>query len=106
MLYVGIDVAKDKHDCHIFDSDGVVWQDNFSFPNSKAGFEKLLATIYECIQKTGHNAKIGLEDTVHYLSNLLAFSFRTRLYRCAVQSAVRQPVKIRRYAAQNKNLQG
>lgn len=73
MLYVGIDVAKDKHDCHIFDSDGVVWQDNFSFPNSKAGFEKLLATIYECIQKSGHNAKIGLEDTGHYSSNLLAF---------------------------------
>lgn len=73
MLYVGIDVAKDKHDCHIFDSDGVIWKDNFSFPNSKEGFEALLAAITKCIQKTKFKVKVGLEDTGHYSSNLLAF---------------------------------
>jgi transposase len=73
MIYVGIDVAKDKHDCHIFDSDGVVWHDNFSFPNSKDGFERLLAAIAGCAPKTKQEVKIGLEDTGHYSTNLLAF---------------------------------
>jgi transposase len=73
MLYVGIDVAKDKHDCHIFDSNGVVWRDNFSFPNSKDGFEQLSAAIAECVGTAKHEVKIGLEDTGHYSSNLVAF---------------------------------
>ncbi len=73
MLYVGIDVAKDKHDCHIVDSDGVVWHDNFSFPNSMDGFNALLAAVNDCVRKTGVLVTIGLEDTGHYSSNLLAF---------------------------------
>jgi transposase len=73
MFYVGIDVAKDKHDCHIFDSDGTVWLDNFSFPNSKNGFEMLLAAIAACLPKNKLEVKIGLEDTGHYSSNLFAF---------------------------------
>ena len=73
MLYIGIDIAKDKHDCHIFDSDGVVWQNNFTFQNGKDGFESLLAVIADCVQKTKRGVKIGLEDTGHYSTNLLAF---------------------------------
>ena len=29
MLFVGIDVAKNKHDCCIIDSDSVVYNDSF-----------------------------------------------------------------------------
>jgi len=73
MIYVGIDVAKDKHDCHIFDSDGVVHHDHFSFPNSKDGFEWFLSLITELAKKQRDKLKIGLEDTGHYSSNLLEF---------------------------------
>ena len=34
MIYVGIDVAKDKHDCLITDSDGVVLFEPFTIPNN------------------------------------------------------------------------
>ena len=38
MLFVGIDVAKNKHDCCIIDSDGVVHNDSLRIGNSKIGF--------------------------------------------------------------------
>lgn len=38
MLYVGIDVAKDKHDCLIVDSDGVIRFPPFTVPNNRQGF--------------------------------------------------------------------
>lgn len=38
MIYVGIDVGKDKRDCHILLETGEVLMDNFSFPNTKEGF--------------------------------------------------------------------
>ena len=34
MIYVGIDVSKDKHDCYIVNSDGVVLADVFSVENN------------------------------------------------------------------------
>ena len=49
MIYVGIDVAKDKHDCFIIKSEGEVLADVFTIANSKDGFEKLLKTIKICI---------------------------------------------------------
>lgn len=73
MIYVGIDVAKDKHDCHIFDSDGVVWHDNLSFPNSRAGFDEFLLLVTALAKKQSDKLKIGLEDTGHYSTNLLEF---------------------------------
>ena len=45
MIFVGIDVAKDKHDCFIISSEGEVLADVFTVPNSKEGFEALLQTI-------------------------------------------------------------
>ncbi|WP_369693555.1 transposase [Finegoldia magna] len=37
MFFVGIDVAKDKHDCFVFNSDGEVVKDVFTFSNDLAG---------------------------------------------------------------------
>ena len=42
MIYVGIDVSKDKHDCYIVNSDGVVLADVFSVENNLDGFDLLL----------------------------------------------------------------
>ena len=45
MVFVGIDVAKDKHDCFILNSEGEVLTDVFTIANSREGFELLLKRI-------------------------------------------------------------
>ena len=45
MIYVGIDVAKDKHDCFVTNSDGAVLFKSFTIPNNREGFETLFQRI-------------------------------------------------------------
>ena len=45
MIYVGIDVAKDKHDCFITDSDGEILFPVFTIQNNRDGFDDLFAKI-------------------------------------------------------------
>jgi transposase len=72
MIYVGIDVAKDKHDCFITNSDGEVLFKSFTIPNNRDGFE----TLFQKIQSVSDDLtkiKVGLEATGHYSYNLLGF---------------------------------
>mgnify|MGYP003429101172 CR=1 FL=1 len=73
MIFVGIDVAKDKHDCFIISSEGEVLADVFTIANSKDGYEHLLQTINTCTGIGGSKIKVGLEATGHYSYNLLGF---------------------------------
>lgn len=41
MIFIGIDVAKDKHDCFIVNSTGEVLFDVFTISNSRDGFNDL-----------------------------------------------------------------
>ena len=61
MVYVGIDVAKDKHDCFIVNSDGVVLFDVFTIQNNMVGFEDLLFKI-KTAEKNSSKVKVGLEE--------------------------------------------
>lgn len=72
MIFVGIDVAKDKHDCFIVNSDGVVLFDVFTIPNSMDGFNDLFFKI-KSVSEDLSNVKAGLEATGHYSNNLLGF---------------------------------
>ncbi len=72
MICVGIDVAKDKHDCFILSSEGEVLADVFTIPNNAEGFDKLLQTIHSCTSPTD-KIKVGLEATGHYSCNILGF---------------------------------
>ncbi len=72
MVFVGIDVAKDKHDCFTCNSEGEVLADVFTVSNNKEGFEHLLQTIVSCTGN-GEKTKVGLEATGHYSYNLLGF---------------------------------
>jgi len=72
MIYAGIDVAKDKHDCLIVDSDGVVLFDPFIISNNHNGFNDLFERLMEC-SKDLKTIKVGLEATGHYSDNLLEF---------------------------------
>ena len=62
MIYVGIDVAKDKHDCFITDSDGEVLFKSFSISNNRDGFETLFQRI-ESVADELNKVKAGLEAT-------------------------------------------
>ena len=66
--YVGIDIAKYKHDCFIADDSGCVIRDSFSFSNDKDGFNVLLSILKEL--KSKGQIKIGFESTGHYHFNL------------------------------------
>ena len=72
MVLVGIDVAKDKHDCFIISSEGEILANVFTVSNSRDGFEQLLQRIRICtnVQDT---IKVGLEATGHYSYNILGF---------------------------------
>lgn len=72
MICVGIDVAKDKHDCFIISSEGEVLSDVFTIPNSMDGFDRLLQQIRNCSAKQD-KIKVGLEATGHYSCNILGF---------------------------------
>ena len=72
MIFVGIDVAKDKHDCFITNSDGEVLFKAFTIPNNLEGFNNLyqkISSVIEAVDKV----KIGLEATGHYSYNLLGY---------------------------------
>ena len=72
MICVGIDVAKDKHDCFILSSEGEVLADVFTIPNNAEGFDTLLQTIHRCT-RPADKIKVGLEATGHYSYNILGF---------------------------------
>lgn len=72
MVCVGIDVAKDKHDCFIINSEGEVLADVFAIPNNMEGFCCLLQRIQAC-SVPQDKIKIGLEATGHYSYNILGF---------------------------------
>jgi len=70
-ILVGIDVAKDKHDCFIMNSECEVLAKPFTILNNKEGFNFL----YEKIQSvsSSDNIKVGLEATGHYSYNIIGF---------------------------------
>ncbi len=97
MICVGIDVAKDKHDCFILSSEGVTLADVFTIPNNLEGFNTLLNKLHAC-STPQDSIKVGLEATGHYSYNILGFlldnglatyvlnPLRTNLYRKMILS--------------------
>ena len=93
MIYVGIDAAKDEHDCCILGSDGQTVQEVFTFRNNHEGFEQLRAAIQKSSQTEGTGQiKAGLESTGHYSGNLEAF-----LRDCEVELVVFNPLQVNLY---------
>ena len=91
MICVGIDVAKDKHDCFILSSEGEVLADVFTIPNNVEGFTALLQTIRRCTHPAD-KIKVGLEATGHYSYNILGF-----LLDCGLPTYVINPLHTNLY---------
>ena len=72
MIFVGIDVAKDKHDCFITNSDGEILFKVFTIPNTLNGFDDLYQKILSVTEDV-YKVKVGLEATGHYSYNLLGY---------------------------------
>lgn len=72
MIYVGIDVPKDKHDCCTVNSGGEVLADTFTVENNMDGFDLLFQRLKSVARDLG-NVKVGLEATGHYSYNIPDF---------------------------------
>ena len=72
MIYVGIDIAKEKHFAAAMTSDGEVLLKPFGFTNNSEGFKLFLSNL-KPFDKT--NLLIGLESTAHYGENLISYLF-------------------------------
>lgn len=72
MIYIGIDVAKDKHDVFAMTSDGEILVENLTIRNNLDGFKSLLNLILS-FNDTLDKIKVGLEATGHYSNNIINF---------------------------------
>ena len=72
MIVVGIDVAKDKHDCFVMNSEGEVLFNPFVIQNNREGFDSLYEKICS-VADDFTNVKVGLEATGHYSYNILGY---------------------------------
>ena len=80
MIYVGIDVASEKHDCAILDQSGKELCEVFTFSNNRQGFDALMMKLTQFSLCTDFSdIQIGLESTGHYSNNLVNFLHEKRL---------------------------
>ena len=78
MIYVGIDVAKAKHDCCIITSDGEVICKPFTVKNNIDGFDEIYSKI-KSFTKDLSIVKVGLEATGHFSINILNYLYEKGL---------------------------
>lgn len=78
MILVGIDVAKNKHDCLIVNSNGEILENSFTISNSFDGFSTLYSKICT-LTNNDPEIKIGLEATGHYSNNISEFLLNKNL---------------------------
>lgn len=83
MIYVGIDVAKDKHDCCILGPDAQKLCPVFTIPNNRPGFDELYLKIFS-MGEDKTEIKVGLEATGHYSLNLLGSLIDKGLTTCVI----------------------
>lgn len=72
MFYVGIDIAKNKHDLACINETGETVITNFRFANSYQGFHQLKLKL-EQLSPITQDVQIALESTGHYNYNIVTF---------------------------------
>jgi transposase len=75
MIYVGIDVASQKHDFFIMNDLGEAYTTHsITIPNSNEGYKKLHNSIQEfCGATNDFKVRIGLESTGFYHKNIVSY---------------------------------
>lgn len=72
MIYVGIDVTKNKHDCFITNSNGEILFKAFTISNNQDWYNVIYQRI-ESVMEDVTKVRVGLEATGHYNYNLLGY---------------------------------
>lgn len=98
MLYLGIDVSRDRHVACIIDEKGEIVKNPFPFNVSAVGFNKLLDIIVSHVDDC-NQLKIGLEATGHYWLTLY-----NRLRQSGYNPIVMNPLEVS--AFRNKGIRG
>lgn len=70
MIFISINVAKDKRNCFIVSSEGEMLFEVFTISNTLNSFNHLISKI-RSISTYLSKTKVGLNSTVHYSYNLL-----------------------------------
>lgn len=73
MIYVGIDVAKQKHQVAILDDEGEIYRDGLVIMNNRTGFQELHEILCHIRGETKQDCQIAMEDTGHYSLPILQF---------------------------------
>ena len=96
MIYVGVDIAKQKHFASVMSSDGEILVSPFSFTNDHTGFQLILSKL-TAFEKD--SLIIGMESTAHYGENLICFLFSRGFHLCVInpiQTATMRKTNIRK----------
>lgn len=70
--FIGLDIAKYKHDCYVMNEKKETIIDSFSLDNNQSGFNTLLNVLNNTLDPN-QEKRIGLEATGHYGNNLKIF---------------------------------
>ena len=101
MFYIGIDIAKHKHEASIIDSDGKLLCESISFSNTQKGCEKLLALMQK-FTVTADNCIIGMEATGHYWLSVYSYLLEIG-YELNVINPIQSDSFRKMYSRQTKN---
>lgn len=96
MIYVGVDIAKQKHFASVMSSVGEILVSPFSFTNDHNGFQLILSKL-TAFEKD--SLIIGMESTAHYGENLICFLFSRGFHLCVInpiQTATMRKTNIRK----------
>lgn len=109
MIYVGIDIASEKHDYFMLQQEtGVVFSRfAITIPNSESGYKKLHSDITAFCGATGDSkVRIGLESTGIYHTNIIRFlleqNYDVMMINPILTNMARKAAKV--HSAKNDNL--
>ena len=109
MIYVGIDIASEKHDYFMIHHEtGTIFSRSaVTVPNSDAGYKKLHSDISAFCGATGDSkVRIGLESTGIYHTNIIRFlleqNYDVMMINPILTNMARKAAKV--HSAKNDNL--
>lgn len=109
MIYVGIDIASEKHDYFMLQKEtGIVFRSSsVTIGNNEAGYKKLHSDIQSFCGATGDsNVRIGLESTGIYHTNIIRFlleqNYDVMMINPILTNMARKAAKV--HSAKNDNL--
>jgi len=102
MNYVGIDIAKHRHEASVIDSDGRPLCGSVSFANSKEGCDKLIA-VFAKLNISNDNITIGMEATGHYWLGVYSYFIELGFDNLNVINPIQSDALRKMYIRKTKN---